>query len=560
MTVGPAPSLGWQVCDWIETMLCHGPGSMQGKPWVLDAEQRLFIYRLYELEQRANGRWTRRYRRAMLCRPKGWAKTTLSAAVGCAELLGPVVFDGWDADRDPVGRRRTRAVNRSVATEENQSGLSFDAGAYMLGEGRAVDEYDLDVGKTRVLVADGSNSNWEMTTSSPNAADGGQETCTIYDESHLHRGRLVGLHQTRVRNLRKTGWDEPGIMLEPTTAWAPGEYSVAEATAEAAKHQDSILLDMTEVDPEIDVEDHIELLAGLRKAYGLAAERMDLEAIIQDEFEACKTDPNKSIHDAKRYFLGIPSSSEHKLVKPALWDPLERELEVPLGARITVGFDGSVSRDSTVLVGWWLDGPEGPHRFAIESWSRPDGEAGIDYKVPRAEVRAVLESVFEDYRVELMFKDPSKWYTEMSEWQKLWGVSRVVGFEAASRPKDYNRFIEVFQSALSEGQFTHDGGQVDEEMQRQVYATKTRRSGRFLVLDKASESVLDRTDGGVATLLGFAAAAEVLGSGGGALSVSDEYKKLMGIDENDERAPVDAGSDGEPVNDLERERAAAYGW
>lgn len=33
-----AVSLGWQVVDWIETILRHGPGDVQGEPIELDQE------------------------------------------------------------------------------------------------------------------------------------------------------------------------------------------------------------------------------------------------------------------------------------------------------------------------------------------------------------------------------------------------------------------------------------------------------------------------------------------------------------------------------------------
>src|SRR6185369_5484888 len=98
-----APTLGGQVCRWIETNLVHGEGDYFGQPFRLRPGQRRFIYQAYEL----NPDGSRRYRRSLLGLPKGNGKTELAAAIGCAELGGPVVFDRWDSNGRPVGRRRT---------------------------------------------------------------------------------------------------------------------------------------------------------------------------------------------------------------------------------------------------------------------------------------------------------------------------------------------------------------------------------------------------------------------------------------------------------------------
>jgi hypothetical protein len=43
------PTLGWQVIDWIETFLCHGPGDVQGAPISIDDEEALHICWLYRI-------------------------------------------------------------------------------------------------------------------------------------------------------------------------------------------------------------------------------------------------------------------------------------------------------------------------------------------------------------------------------------------------------------------------------------------------------------------------------------------------------------------------------
>ncbi|MBN7551809.1 large terminase, partial [Mycobacteroides abscessus subsp. abscessus] len=43
------PTLGPQVCQFIEERMVFGPGSLSGQPARLDDEKRGIIYRLYEI-------------------------------------------------------------------------------------------------------------------------------------------------------------------------------------------------------------------------------------------------------------------------------------------------------------------------------------------------------------------------------------------------------------------------------------------------------------------------------------------------------------------------------
>ena len=45
----PWPTIGGEVCDFIEERAVYGPGSLQGQPYVIDPEFRAFIYRLFEV-------------------------------------------------------------------------------------------------------------------------------------------------------------------------------------------------------------------------------------------------------------------------------------------------------------------------------------------------------------------------------------------------------------------------------------------------------------------------------------------------------------------------------
>ncbi|EKD87945.1 MAG: Gp2, partial [uncultured bacterium] len=76
------PSLGAQVCSWIEENLVHGPGDLLGQPIRFDQEKRALIFRMYEIYPRGHasvGR--RRFKRVGLSLRKGTAKTEFAALI-----------------------------------------------------------------------------------------------------------------------------------------------------------------------------------------------------------------------------------------------------------------------------------------------------------------------------------------------------------------------------------------------------------------------------------------------------------------------------------------------
>ncbi|MES9003151.1 hypothetical protein ABEQ97_12370, partial [Cutibacterium acnes] len=128
---GQKCSLGYAVIDWLEEYACHGPGPVEGQPLTFDDEMFDFIVDAYELEP-ASGR--RLISRGVLSMPKGRAKSEVAGLIGVAEALAPVRFDGWDASGQPVGRPIRSPFVRCLATEERQSGNTFQNLAFVMGD------------------------------------------------------------------------------------------------------------------------------------------------------------------------------------------------------------------------------------------------------------------------------------------------------------------------------------------------------------------------------------------------------------------------------------------
>ena len=145
----PWPTLGPQIVDFIEDRFIYGPGSLKGRPYVVDPEFRAFLYRAYEVYpqgHRLAGR--RRFKRVGLSVRKGLAKTEKMAVVAGCELHpeGPVRCDGFDADGDPVGRPVADPYIPMLAVTQGQvEELAYGALYVMLTEGPDADLFDVSL-------------------------------------------------------------------------------------------------------------------------------------------------------------------------------------------------------------------------------------------------------------------------------------------------------------------------------------------------------------------------------------------------------------------------------
>jgi len=495
------------VVDWIEAHLVHGPGAVQGEPvdFRSDPEFEAFVWRLYELEPDGRGSWRMRYQRGLLSRPKGRYKSGLLAMVGCCELCEGYRFGGFDASGDPVGEPLRYREVLSVATEEEQAGLTYDVGYWMLGHGQACDRYPLDLGLTRANVMDGSGSSWEPITTGDTSKDGAKSTCVLEDEGHLYKtGPLRRLHQTLTRNLTKNG---VGLMVEASTMYAPGENSVAESThrAHAANPHGRILVDHKEAPPGLDIDDPDQLRAGLSFVYGSAAAWVPIDSIIANEFDAIAYDPEKTVADARRFFLNQPWKPDDRAFSALRWAELADPGRAVVGVPVMLMYDGARTRDCAALTGWTVE--ERPHHFRVEVWTRPD-RAGDGYQHPRGEIKRTARETVDRLDV-VLFAYDSSFHQDQSlydDWIDAYGeadgkgAGLMVEFPTATGRR-MDAAIKRFGNDLAADPplFSHDGDPtVAAHVANSVLATNR---GGWLTLAKEKESL--KIDAAVCCVFGY---------------------------------------------------------
>lgn len=518
---GEFPTLGWAMLDWYSEMLAQ-PDCADYQPLVLTPEQARFILNYYRLDPSTGKRV---YRRALFSRPKKWGKSPMMGAIGCGEALGPVVFDGWDANGRPVGKPwaevRTPWV-QFAAVNEDQTRNAFSAVLEMLRQGPVMDYYDIDPMETFVALPKGRI---EYITAAGTSKEGQRPVWAALDqtESWFKNNGGVNLAAVIRRNLAGTG----GTSIETPNAYRPGSGSVSEASFEYAQaieegraRETSFLIDHREAPADTDMSDDDSLREGLLFAYGDSAREaggwVDVDRIMADI-----RDPASDPQDSRQYFLNqITHASDSWVSKPEIMAVARPDVDVRDGETIVLGFDGSRGRvrgkaDATALVGMTVPGK---HLFQIGVWERRDSDPQ-DWAPNVAEVDAVVRETFERFNVVGFYADPSGWVGQVAEWEAAFGkklrvkASRDEPISAWPRGKDTRvaEHVEKMRLALINEEMTWDGSSALMRHMLNARRRATRRGG-YLLYKQFPDSP-DKIDAAYAAVMAYKACIDAISRG-----------------------------------------------
>jgi hypothetical protein len=450
-------TLGWEV-------LRHGAKHLplpsdESQPFILTDEQAEFVLRWYAVDA-DTGEFL--FRRCELEMAKGWGKSPLAAFLAIEEFTGPVVFDHWGPDGQPVGKSWANPWVQIAAVSEDQTDNTYAAIFEMLSanDGRAAQSLGIDNGRTRLYLA-GRPGKLEPVTAASGSREGQRITFAVLDETHLwtRRNGGVKLAGTLRRNAAKMG----GRTLETTNAPLLGEKSVAEqsGTAPGVMHYAR----RPAKEPDVNWSD-ARLEDSLREAYG-DAHWIDLSRLVKEI-----RDPATSWDDALRFYFNIRSAGSGRAVDPRRWDALAKSIDVPAGTYIGLGFDGAISGDATVLRGCTEDG----YSFLIDAWVRPPG--ATDWMVSKTDVIAKVDWAFTYFKVGRMFCDPPRWQTEIEAWAAKYGNDsedkpRVLMFDT-NQDRKFAPALDRWLTALREGSHTHDADPTTDDHVKAAHLEKVR--------------------------------------------------------------------------------------
>jgi phage terminase large subunit-like protein len=397
---GLAPTLGPQVCRWIEKNLVHGEGDYYGRPFRLRPWQRRFIWRAYELCDSGS----RRYSRVLLGLPKGNGKTELAAAIGCAELAGPVICGGWKDGR-PIGDRRVSPSIPVGAASFEQADLLFGASRTMIKEGPLADFFE--VYDTEILVKNGPGRMYRVAAAA-GTNDGARPTFFLADELHEWIGNKERVHLVlsngRAKradswelNISTAGWDMQSLLGKM--------YTHGKHVRDGEETDDGFLFVWHEPSSEVDLSDAAALADAIRESNPAADDFLPTDAVVARSREIPE-------FEFRRYHLNQWVDTPERWLPLGCWESCADTARglPPDGTEIVLGFDGSYSGDSTAIVGATLE--EKPHLFVVGAW-----EKGRDpeWRVDIPDVKQSLRNACARWSVRRLGCDPYRWQALMGE-------------------------------------------------------------------------------------------------------------------------------------------------
>lgn len=435
------PTLGWYAIDWIEAMFSK-PGAGEYDPYQLYEEMKIFLLNFYAIDPK---RGKQRYNRGVLSRPRGWGKSPNVGVMLMLEGLGDVVFDGWDANGQPVGKPWSAVTLPNItlaAVSQDQTDNTWDPLKDMLEVSPVMEYYDGIIPRASEIVLPRGKVQ-KITASASSAKGKGSVFCALdQTESWVPSNGGIKLYNVLSSNVAKMG----GRYIETPNAFYHGEDSVAENSynywrmaQEGRLRAPRLYYDHREAPGSLDIEVYDELIEALRISYGDASGdhrgcaihmppcepgHKDIE-ILADTI----MDPNKEEADTRADFLNqVVSAADAWLQHDEITKVIDGNREVSLSEPIVLGFDGSKGRvrgkaDATALVGLTVtDG----HFFHLGLWEEPfSSGVGQDpnskWVAPVAEIDARVDQVHNTYNVVGFFGDPSGWEVQMADWEAKYG-------------------------------------------------------------------------------------------------------------------------------------------
>jgi len=509
------------VPEWIEAHCVIPDGDNRGAPFRLGDDQLAFVGAHYTVKPTAKpGQKAEAfvYRRSQLVRAQKWGKSPLIAAFVCAEGVGPVLFDGFaDAGdvydcRDfgcgcgwayeyekgePTGRTWATPLIQITATSEDQTDNTYGALRPMIEYGALADLIP-HTGEEFIRLPGGGRI--DVVTSKANSRLGQRVTFAPQDETGLWVKSNGGhkLASTQRRGLAGMG----GRAIETTNAWDPAQDSVAQQTYESSSAD--INKDFKTPPANLSFGDKRDRHKIFLFNY-VAAPWVSVAAIEAEAAELIQKDRA----DAERFFGNRIVAGSGAWMDAGTWDDKATERVVEPGTPIVLGFDGSDVDDWTGIRAETLDGFQFTPTYH-------DGRPTIwdprltNNRVPRSEVMAAFDELFEKYDVVRAYCDPPYWQSEIDALESRY-PKRVFRWETY-RPKQMHAALERMKTdvMLDESTFTHDGNELVSTHIRNAIEVARTPYPAYLIF-KASET--QKIDLAMSSVLAHEAAGDVIAAG-----------------------------------------------
>jgi hypothetical protein len=460
---------------WIETHCVVPDGFRAGEPFRLYDDQLLYLAAFYLVRGDVDFDPVNpilapafRYRRGMYVGPQKVGKSPFSAAHICLEGAGPSVFAGWAIAGDvyrcvdhgcgcgaeyayepgePMGIHRPTPNIQIIAVSEDQTDNVYRALRRMIEKGplRFVMS---KTGEDFIRLPD--DGLVEPVTSSALSRVGNPVTFVIETEVGLYtkRNKMRDVSDALHRNLAGMS---ARASLE-TNAWDPAQASTAQIEAELVEKGkvDDVYVQFRHPPKNLSFTNKVERRRILRHVYPAdtlreAGGHVDLDSIDAEAAGMVETDAAQ----AARFFGNILVKGSGAAFDIDAWRSrrVTRPHEVPKGALVVLGFDGSRRRDHTSLIGTEV---ASGYQWPLGIWRASDYRGGI----PGDIVDAVVEQAFDDFDVWRLYADPPYWEDTIAGWIGRFGKERVHEWWT-NRIKTMAYALRSFAEAITTGALSH---------------------------------------------------------------------------------------------------------
>jgi hypothetical protein len=531
------PTLGFLLTDWIQAHCVVPDRHQMGDPFILTGWQLQNVIDHYEVKpHEVIGDYNRnepllasafRYRRSQTIRPQKAGKGPLTAAVICAEAVGPVlwggfayggeVYDcrdhgcgcGWWYEYEPgepMGLPWSTPLIQITATSIEQTDNIYDALKPMIDRG-PLSELIPKTGEEFIRLPNGGRI--DVVTSNARSRLGQRVTFVPWDETGLYTEQtgMIRVAETQRRGLSGMG----GRGWEFTNPWDPSEESVAQRTWESVSKD--IHKDFPQAPSHLNFKNKADRKKILRYVYA-GSPWVNLDNIEAEAMEIMEKDPGQAERFyGNRVVYGMGTWIEledwHARRDPTRSVPCKTLQSsgawVGEATEVVLGMDGSDVSDWTVIRAETEDGFQFTPTFG--SSNKPCVWNPADYggQVPRLEVDAAVHELMAKYNVIRFYVDPPYWETEVDRWSSEFGDDKVLRFETY-RPVQMHAAAERFVTDVNkqDSDFTHDGCPYVETHVRNTRKAE-RPQGRY-VLGKPANSM--KIDGAVSSVLCHEAAGD----------------------------------------------------
>lgn len=409
-----------RMIKWVERFIVVPTGHGRGKPMKLAAFQKRIIREVFRDQA---------VRSALVSLPRGNGKTSLSAALALFHLL-----DVRDDEPEVL----------AVASDERTAEVLLDMCRRMVAlhpelAARVVPYRD------RLTVPGNAGVMWAL-PSTESALHGRNPTYLSLDELHL--------------------CSEPIWSACTTAAGKRPRSMVLAISTPAANRHESVMWSLcqhgrTGEDPtfrliEFSAPEGCE--AGDEKAWrianpAIAAGFLDPAGIRSN----LRTMPEWRFRQLR---LGQWADHDSGWIGYSEWMALaDPDRVIEPGTRITLGWDGSVRNDASVLMACTV--PSSPddvaHIWPVGIWARDRTDP--NWQVPRHEVDAVIRETFRTFDVEALVADPAFWQAELQRWHAEFGDGRVIEFPTQSAQR-MARATDRLYAAIKDRTVSHDGDEL----------------------------------------------------------------------------------------------------